>query len=82
MITYINGFNLAYDKNSSELIVKFHQTFPSFNEDGNVMEVISEPVSNLIMSKGIAQGLIENIQKLLDDSNNDDYNASNLNKDN
>ena len=71
MQTYTNKFNIAINGDRSEVIIDFFQNIPQFPpQERNVQEpmtfhVETLPVANLVMTKQIAQNLLQVLQNIL-----------------
>ncbi|NMA25682.1 MAG: hypothetical protein GX936_08460 [Clostridiales bacterium] len=67
MLQFTNGFSCAVDDKKTEIVIRFEQTCPGFDESGKVSSLVNEPVTTLIMHKDVASGLISALTRLLSD---------------
>lgn len=67
MLQYTNGFSCAVDPAREEIIIKFGQQAPVYDDDGNVVDVKIEDVVDLAMGRSTAERLIDSLIELLDE---------------
>lgn len=63
---YANGYQCAMDDGESEVVINYLLTIPRIQGDSMAAE--TETVATVIMSKEMAEKLMESIQEILDKS--------------
>lgn len=70
MNQYTNSFNCAASNGNSEVVIRFGQRGPNFNnETGHIDGIKEEEIITLVMSSKMARALSSLIDELLSDEN-------------
>ena len=64
LLQYANGFSCAMDPEKGELIIKFLQQCPDFDEENNNVSV--EEISTIVMGRVTAQKLLDGLSEMLE----------------
>ncbi len=63
MLQFVNGFSSAVDSENGDVIIKFLQQSPNFDDENN--NVIVEEVANIVLGKSTAQKLSDALTEIL-----------------
>ena len=67
---YANGYQCAMDDGKREVVINYLLTIPKVQ--GDSMEAVTETVATVIMSKEMAEKLMESIQEILTKNNSNE----------
>lgn len=65
MNQYVNFFSCAKDNSGTEIVIKARQNYPSFDENGKILNTDQEDVASLVMTTRIARNLLAALSDIL-----------------
>lgn len=69
MNQYVNFFSCAKDGTGAEIVINAKQTFPVFDEKGNIVGTHREDVASLVMTTEVARIFSAELSGILKDIN-------------
>lgn len=67
MNQYVNFFSCAKDNSGTEIVVTARQNYPSFDENGKILNTDQEDIASLVMTTRVARALMESLSDILDE---------------
>ena len=65
MNQYVNFFSCAKDSSGAEIVINAKQTFPIFDDNGNITGTHREDVASLVMTTEVARIFSEELSDIL-----------------
>lgn len=67
MLQYVDGFSCSLNQTSGSLVIHFTQKEPLIDETTGNVDVVSNPVTSIIMEKSSATALLAMLQNVYGD---------------
>lgn len=64
MMQYVNRYTCATNNAKNEFVLNFYQQAPAIDENGSIIDSLTEPVSSLVMTMDCALSLMDTIKAL------------------
>lgn len=67
MNQYVNFFSCAKDNSGTEIVITARQNYPSFDENGKILNTDQEDVASLVMTTRVARALLSSLSSILEE---------------